>query len=1145
MSEKRWAHEEDRPRAAVSFWFWPAFAAVLGIGLTLVGVDFAVHHVANSNRLRFDALAERVRAEIVRRVGVYSYGLAGTRSVFAASKSVERGEFRAIVESRNFKREFPGALGIGYVERVRRSDLAEYLNRVRADDAPDFRVVTSGDAAELYVTQYIEPAEENSAVLGYDVGHEPARREAAERAMLTGEASMTAAITLINAPDKSRGFHYYLPVYRNGTKPRTPDERREALVGWVYMRLANKLIFSGIVGVADGEVDFDVFDGERTDMSSLLYDEDNHLSGYTGTISASSFSDRTFFKTVPVRIGGRTWTVTINETPRFQEGSYIPTAVIGFGGLLVSSALAVVLYTLGMTARRAKALAQGMTADLRRLALVAEKTTNAVIIADANRKIVWVNNGLTALTGCTPGEPVGRGLEQFLQCDRAAPAASTAIRNALEAGAGCRTELFFHGRAGNDRVLDIEVQALHEDDGSLRGFIVVETDITQQVAQRNQLTSIFKTMTEGLVVLSGDGTIINCNPEAEKILGVALGGVAGHSYQDHAWRTIHENGDPWPGGDHPVMVTLRTGEAIRGAVMGIETPRGGFRWISINTQAMRSADGAIEAAIAGINDITENKFATEAIRTARDAANAATRSKSEFLANMSHEIRTPMTGILGYADLLAEEWDRGLSPRNRLDYINTIKRNGEHLLAIINDILDLSKIEAGKMTVESVDTSPDQIIHDVLSLMHVKAQAKALTLETIHQTAVPLRIRSDPLRLRQILLNLVGNAIKFTEAGGVTIRTSLDTLTPGGPFLCFQVSDTGIGMTAGQTQSLFGAFEQGDASTTRKFGGTGLGLTISKRLAQMLGGDIAVASEAGVGSVFTLTLTTGPLDGVPLMPAGKNSYIIRDRSPQSAPASDAPVLNGSRILMVEDGPDNRRLVSFHLRRAGAEVVVAENGELAISALAQGGLLDAPLLDPLPVDLILMDMQMPKMDGYTATRVLRSKGLMIPVIALTAHAMAGDAEKCLDAGCDGYLTKPIDREKLTSLCAMWIARDHHPVVAEFIPEEEPPTLPSATATRRPSHTAEFETIVKMFIAELPRRIAQMESMLTEQRLEELSETAHQLAGSAGSFGLPEVTLSARRFETLWRARGDSQAIREAAQELIALCRAACAPSHGGG
>ena len=392
------------------------------------------------------------------------------------------------------------------------------------------------------------------------------------------------------------------------------------------------------------------------------------------------------------------------------------------------------------------------------------------------------------------------------------------------------------------------------------------------------------------------------------------------------------------------------------------------------------------------------------LERARQEAEQASRQKTEFLANMSHEIRTPMTAILGYTELLEES----VAGEFERDACRIVRRNGEHLLHIINDILDMSKIEANKMQVEMRGCSPRKIASEVALLMQVRVAGSKVSLETTFEEPLPERICTDPRRLRQILINLVGNAVKFTTEGRVCIAVKCtDPHSPAGAIV-FEVADSGIGMTSGQVAALFEPFRQADTSTTRKHGGTGLGLAISRSLAQAMGGEISVRSAPGEGSVFRLALPIGSLPEPD--DDGNETGAVPCESKVSTDDQSQDVSSPPQILLVEDGIDNQRLIALLLRKLGAEVTIAANGREACDILLP------PDGNWQPYRLVLMDMQMPIMDGYEATRRLRLAGCDLPVIALTANAMVGAEAKCRDAGCDGYLTKPIDRDRLATAVA---------------------------------------------------------------------------------------------------------------------------------
>jgi CheY-like chemotaxis protein len=373
---------------------------------------------------------------------------------------------------------------------------------------------------------------------------------------------------------------------------------------------------------------------------------------------------------------------------------------------------------------------------------------------------------------------------------------------------------------------------------------------------------------------------------------------------------------------------------------------------------------------------------------------------------MSHEIRTPMTAILGFTDVLFEEGDLSLAPARRIQALQIVRRNSEQLMQILNDILDISKIEAGQLNVESIEFSPTQTIGEVIDLMQIRADIKSIQLESLIESSLPALITSDPLRLKQVLTNLIGNAIKFTEAGKVVLKTRYFATET--PQLEFEIIDSGIGMTDEQAAKIFAPFTQADSSTSRRFGGSGLGLAISRRLSTMLNGSLSLlTSEPGKGSTFRFTIS--PLAVVDAVPASSTERPSSNIASHGSVVLERPQpLQGVRILYAEDGADNQRLVTHVLQQFGATINVVDNGSIALDEFEQ------KLHTGAGYHIILMDMQMPVLDGYQATREFRRRGHDVPVIALTAHAMNGEREHCLDAGCTDYTTKPIIRAELIKL-----------------------------------------------------------------------------------------------------------------------------------
>jgi PAS domain S-box-containing protein len=662
-------------------------------------------------------------------------------------------------------------------------------------------------------------------------------------------------------------------------------------------------------------------------------------------------------------------------------------------------------------------------------------------------------------------------------------------------------ELTYIRKDGSRFPAVVSVTALRDAQDAIIGYLLIGTDNTARKlveAEQRKLDqrlrdqqfytrSLIESNIDAIMTTDPSGIITDVNKQMEALTGCTRDELIGAPFKSYF--TDPERAEA-------AIKRVLSEKKVTDYELTARSLEGKTTVVSFNATTFYDRGRTLQGVFASARDVTERKREEVELKQARAVAESASRTKSDFLASMSHEIRTPMNAIMGIADLLAKT----VLTAEQNKYVQIFRRAGDNLLNLINDILDLSKVEAAQLELEQTGFSLNDLVEKVMEMVALRAQEKGLALVCELAPGVPTNLVGDPMRLRQVLLNLIGNAIKFTEAGEVSLRVTSDGDAAVPTALRFTVADTGIGIPAEKLAQVFERFTQADSSTTRRFGGSGLGLTISKRLVELMGGRIWVESRLGEGSVFAFA---APFEVWTAAPHGADVPDRRD--------SDAP-LRALRILLAEDSPDNCTIAMAYLEATPYRVEVAETGAIACKMFASGH-----------YDLVLMDRQMPVMDGLTATRTIRAweqanNRPATPIIALTASALKGDREKCLAAGCTAFLTKPIKQEVL-----LQAIREHTALVA-------PASAPAAA----PSLVQAFPRLAAKVPAFLKNRrldVVTMLDALSRGDLETIARLGHDMKGAGASCGFQAITDIGAGLEAE-AGRADADAARRWVGQLAA-------------
>ncbi len=1181
-----------RPFSHSLAWIVLAISLAASVG----GWFIARKHEELTARKRFDEEVSRIQTALSERMSIYEDVLHGGLGLYAASHSVERAEWRAYVETVSVNKRFPGIDGLGFIACVPREKLDEFLKTTREDETPNFQLKNPGTNDDLLITKYLEPEKEHAALIGVDVGADPAHRAVAEKARDTGLPVISGRLNLKEPGAEAQdGLVMLLPVFRNGTPAATLAERRAGIEGWVYARFVTAQLMGGILQDKAPLLRFEVFDRLTQGAETLMFDSDPPAQDRP-EIRPPRFSVMN-----PLTVGQHLWLLRYTTKPAFNAA--MPRSsemLVAAGGGVISLLLFGIALSLSTTRARAVAMADDMTRAFReanvrlqkefterqrmeRRATIQHAVTrvlaDAETLAEATPRIVeaicqslgwdlgaiwridpqlkqlhcvefWQRPGLdvTEFAAATrqktfkPGEGLPGRVWATTQPfwiadvtrDQNFPRGALAARAGLHGAFGFPIlmgeeflgviEFFSHeivepdaevlklvaalgsqigqfiarkrtqeelqreqylfgalmqnlpdhiyfkdrhsrflrvnramlaimgnidasaiiGKTDFDFFTEEHARQAFEDeqrlirsgqpitqeeketwpDGSVTwvlttkmplrdeasnvvGTFGISHDITARKRAEAALQEI-SALQEGIlnaanyaiISTTTEGMVTTFNAAAEKMTGHAAAQVVGkatpalwHDRKEVVRRAealSRELGRKVEPGFESFVAKARLGGADENEWSILRNDGSCFPAL-LSVTALRDQGNHIIGFLGVIADITDRKRAEEAIRRARDEAEEASRTKSQFLANMSHELRTPLNSVIGFAGILLKNKTGNLHPTD-LNFLERIQANGKHLLVLINEILDLSKIEARKVELQLAPVALDILVRETIAQQEGLVRDRPVQLlADLPATIAP--IQTDAEKLRQVIINLIGNALKFTERGSVTVRVVTNAVDHQPARI--EVIDTGIGIPREKLGVIFEAFQQADASTARKYGGTGLGLTISQALCRFMGFHIKVTSEVGRGSTFSVILG-GKREGA--APLASNGPVVKNSSEISAAATSSE-LRGKLVLVIDDESDSRVLLTNMLEEFGCQVIAANSGEQ--------GLRMAREFRP---QLITVDLLMPQMDGASVIRALKAdpqlRDIPLVVVSIVAEERRGSILGAVD-----ILEKPVAREDL--------------------------------------------------------------------------------------------------------------------------------------
>jgi PAS domain S-box-containing protein len=964
-------------------------------------VTFATWHLSDGDitrrtQERYDARAAQIVTAVEQRMHAYEQVLRGGVGLFRTAETITRQQWHDYVENANMSKNYPGIQNMAVDFPIAAAERNAHIARIRAEGYGDYSIRPEQPERPLYHSLvYVEPfGGRNLRAFGFDMYTNETRRIAMDRAIDSGLPAMSGAVKLAQETneDVQHGFIYCLPAYYADRPTTTPEQRRVALRALVCGAFRANDLMQGIFGNSNKDLELEIFD-EAITPTSQLYDSRH---GDRPTINE-------FSRTTPLELGGRTWQLRVSANQAYLSSvSFTQSWLVVATGVTLSFLM---FFGIGFAVKRRDQ--EVMRKNSHIFQAIQESVKESLLVLDKEGVILSVNPTGAERFATTADDLVGRNIFEV-----SPPESSDQQRSLVNEVVQSRLSVTVED-SRDGRAYVTNLYPVLDRNKQCEAIVVFGADITERKMAETEraehelkLTTILENAADAIFIVNEEGRYQYVNQNAVRLLGFSQEELLNMSIPD-----ITPDNE---------LASIRQ-DFVHGLIglgslrRDMSLKRKDGRIVPVEINAVRLPDDTLYGSCRDISERKRQeaeldrhrnhleelvKTRTEALSIAKEAAEAANRAKTIFLANMSHELRTPMNGIMGMTGLAKR---LATNPKQK-DQLDKVEQSTQRLVGVINDILDISKIEAERLTLEQVDFTLSEVLENLTSLTSVSAKVKGLTLDiNIAPELATMPLHGDSLRLGQILANLISNAIKFTAEGSVTLRAAVAEDTPSDVLLRFEVRDTGIGISAEDQKRVFNPFEQADGSTTRKYGGSGLGLAISNRLSEAMGGSIRVESQVGVGSTFWATVKLSKGTGMNAIHPTTNvnaEMVIQQR------------FKGSRILIADDEPINREVAQIQLEAVGLIVEIAEDGAKAVT-LAQESTYAA----------ILMDVQMPNVNGLEATRMIRevSGYRDIPIIAMTANAYADDRVRCIAAGMNDVLVKPFNPDELFAVLLRSLSR----------------------------------------------------------------------------------------------------------------------------